>query len=166
MPRTNGFAKLCVAMLLIATSSTNARAQPETMKLKFGTWKLNLEKSKFPEGARPRSDTRIYADKGNGLMTSTHTAVDPKGEETLTTYAARFDGKEYPVVTRGSAASSGIAFHIIDAYSESFVLTRDGKIAVRGTTSISEDGRTLTMTLNRTNAQGKTERTINVYEKQ
>ena len=70
------------------------------------------------------------------------------------------------MVTRGSDALSTIAFQVIDAYSESFVLTRDGKVAVRGTTTISKDGKTMTMILNRTNGEGHTSQDIDVYEKQ
>ena len=97
---------------------------------------------------------------------STHTTVDQQGREALTIYVAKFDDKEYPVITKGSSAFSFITFHRIGEHSESFVLTRDGKVAVRGITSISKDGRTLTMTLNTTNAQGQTEQTIDIYEKQ
>ena len=161
---SNNVAKQLAAALLLAALSTPA-AQHK-MSLKFGTWKLNVQKSKFPAGAEPRSDTRIYEDRGGGVIMSTHTTVNRQGKEALTIYAAKFDGKEYPVVTRGSSALSTIAFHVIDDYSESFVLTRDGKAATRGTTSISKDGKTLTMTLDTTNAQGQTEHIIDIYEKQ
>jgi hypothetical protein len=152
-------------MLLLALFSAQAFAQ-DGLKLKFGTWHLNLEKSRFAPGSRPRSDTRIYEDRGGGVVMSRHTTLDQQGREALTIYVAKFDDKEYPVITKGSSAFSFITFHLIDAYSESFVLTRDGKLAVRGTTSISKDGKTLTMTLNTTNAQGQTGQSIDIYEKQ
>lgn len=150
---------------LLAACAHVALAQQE-MRLKFGTWKLNLQKSTFPAGKAPRSDTRIYEDRGGGVIMSTHITVDEQGKEALTIYAAKFDGKEYPVATRGSGALNTIAFQVIDDYSESFVLTRDGKVATRGTTSISKDGKTMTMMLNTTNAQGLPEQTIDIYEKQ
>ena len=98
---SNNVAKQLAAVLLLAALSTPA-AQHK-MSLKFGTWKLNVQKSKFPAGAEPRSDTRIYEDRGGGVIMSTHTTVDRQGKEALTIYAAKFDGKEYPVVTRGSS---------------------------------------------------------------
>src|SRR5580704_9168410 len=152
------------AMLLVALLAGQAFAQ-EGLKLKFGTWNLNLEESRFAPGSKPRSDIRIYEDRGDGVIMSTHTTVDQQGREALTIYAAKFDGKEYPVATRGSGAMSTIAFHVIDAYSESFVLTRDGKVAVRGTTTISKDGKTMTMILNRTNGDKQTSQDIDIYEK-
>ena len=97
---------------------------------------------------------------------STHTTVNQQGQVAITLYAAKFDGKEYPVATKGSGALSTISFRIMDSYSESFVLTQDGKVAVRGTTAVSKDGKKLTMTLNRTNAKGQTSRGISIYEKQ
>ena|SRR5579859_3673986 len=153
------------AILLLAELSTQAFAQ-DGMKLKFGTWKLNLKKSTFASGSKPRSDTRIYEDRGDGVIMSTHTTVDQDGREALTIYVAKFDDKEYPVITKGSSAFSFITFHKVDEHSESFVLTRDGKIAVRGTTTISKDGKTMTMILNRTNGEGQTLQDIDIYEKQ
>jgi hypothetical protein len=157
---------LLAGLLLLVLLPASGQA-PQGLQLKFGTWKLNLEKSKFPpETSPPQSDTRVYEDGGAGIIRSTHTTVNRAGEEALTTYSAKFDGKEYPVVTRGSSAPSSIAFHIINPYSESFVLTRDGKVVTRGTTAISKDGKTLTMTLNTINAKGQTSQGISIYEKQ
>jgi hypothetical protein len=107
-------AMLPVAMLL-ALLPAHVRAQQEILKAKFGTWKLNLQKSKFPAGAAPQSDTRVYEDRGDGVIMSTHTTVNQQGKEALTIYAAKFDGKEYPVATRGSGALSTISFRVIDA---------------------------------------------------
>jgi hypothetical protein len=158
--------KLIAGFMLLALLPLSGQA-PQGLQLKFGTWKLNLQKSKFPpETSPPQSDTRIYEDGGAAIIRSTHTTVNHQGEESLTTYSAKFDGKEYPVVTRGSNAPASIAFHIIDPYSESFVLTRDGKVATRGTTTISKDGKTLTMTLNTINAKGQTSQGISIYDKQ
>jgi len=157
--------KLLVGLVMFALLSANGIAQ-EGLRLKFGAWKLNLQKSTFPSDAAPQSDTRVYEDRSGGVIMSTHTTVNQQGQEALTIYAAKFDGKEYPVATRGSGALSTIAFHVIDPYSESFVLTRDGKVAVRGTTTVSKDGKTLTMTLNTTNAQGQISQGISIYEKQ
>ena len=157
--------KPLAGLMLLALLSASGHAQPG-LQLKFGTWKLNIQKSTFPPGTAPRSDTRIYEDRGGGVIMSKHTTVNQQGQEALTIYAAKFDGKEYPVATRGSGALSTIAFHVIDSYSESFVLTRDGKVATRGTTTVSKDGRTLTITLNTTNAQGQISQGISIYEKQ
>ena len=158
--------KPLVGWMLLAVMSLDGQAPPG-LELKFGTWKLNLQKSKFPSGTPPpQSDTRVYEDRGGGVVMSTHATVNQQGQEALTIYAAKFDGKEYPVATRGSGALSTIAFHVIDPYSESFVLTRDGKVATRGTTTISKDGKTLMMTLNTTDAKGHTSQGISIYEKQ
>jgi hypothetical protein len=158
--------KLLAGLLLLALLPLSGQA-PQGLQLKFGTWKLNLQKSKFPpDTSPPQSDTRVYEDGGAGIIRSTHTTVTGEGKEALTTYSAKFDGHEYPVVTRGSNAPSSIAFHIMNPYSESFTLTRDGKVATRGTTTISKDGKTLTMILNTVNAKGQTSQGISIYERQ
>jgi hypothetical protein len=162
---SDSIAKHFAAAVVMLWFSTHAFGQ-HRMNLKVGTWKLNVQKSQFPAGAEPQGDTRVYEDRGDGVIMSTHASVNHQGKESLTIYAAKFDGKEYPVVTRGSGALSTIAFHVIDDYSEAFVLTRDGRVAVRGTTSISQDGRTLTMTLDTTNTERKTGHIVDVYEKQ
>ena len=157
--------KIVAGLMLLALLPLSGQVQ-EGLHLKFGTWKLNLQKSTFAPGTAPKSDTRVYEDRGGGVVMSTHSTVNQQGQEALTIYAAKFDGKEYPVATRGLGAISTISFRVIDEYSESFVLTRDGKVAVRGATTVSKDGKTLTMTLNTTNAQGQTSQGISIYEKQ
>ena len=157
--------KLLTAFTMLAILSANGEAQ-EGLRLKFGTWKLDVQKSTFPSGTVPQSDTRVYEDRGGGVVMSTHTTVSQQGQIAITLYAAKFDGKEYPVATKGSGALSTISFHIIGPYSESFVLTRDGRVATRGTTTVSEDGKTLTMRLNTTTAEGQTSQGISIYEKQ
>lgn len=157
------FMKLLALAALLFLFSSEIRAQ-HGMKLKFGTWNLNLKKSNFAPGTKPRSDARVYEDQGNGFIRSRHMTISEKGEEAITIYSAKFDGKEYPVVTRGSGIPGTIAFHVIDANSESFVLTRNGKV-VRGTTTISMDGKTLTMTLNRIDEEGRSSQTIDIYDR-
>src|ERR1700722_11995543 len=86
--------KLLAGLLLLALLPLSGQA-PRGLQLKFGTWKLNLQRSKFPpETSPPQSDTRIYEDGGAGMIRSTHTTVNRQGEEALTTYSAKFDGKE------------------------------------------------------------------------
>ena len=154
---------MLAGLFLIVMSAQVGAAQNA---LKFGTWKLNLEKSKFDPGPPPRSDTRTYEDAGGGLVKSTHTTVSADGKESLTIYAAKFDGREYPVETKGSSTPGSIAFHVVDAYSESFVLKRGGKVATTGNTMVSKDGKTLTITTRSPGAQGRESNNINVYEKQ
>ena len=44
----------------------------------IGTWKLNLEKSRYPAGAAPKSATRTHAE-GAGGITTTVTGVSADG---------------------------------------------------------------------------------------
>lgn len=155
--------KLLMGLWLLAILVRTSGAQSP---LKFGTWKLNLEKSHFDPGPPPRRDTRIYQEAGGGLVKSTHTTVNAEGKESLTVYTARFDGREYPVETRGLNMPASIAFQVLDTYSESFVLKRGGRVAATGTTRVWKDGKTLTITTKSSDSQGRESNSINVYEKQ
>ncbi len=109
--------KLLAALTVLAILSPNGQSQ-NGLRLKFGTWKLNLHKSRFASGTEPQSYTRVYEDRGGGVVMSTHTTVNQQGQVAITLHAAKFDGK------------------------------------------------TLTMTLNTTNAEGKTSQGVSIYEKQ
>ena len=56
------------------TSPDAAQAGWET-----GTWKLNLAQSKFNPGPPPRSETRTWQDRGDGVQTFTAEGVDAQG---------------------------------------------------------------------------------------
>src|SRR5205807_10106945 len=47
----------------------------------IGTWKLNLEKSKFPPGAAPRSQTATFEQDGHNIK-NTNQTIDAQGNTT------------------------------------------------------------------------------------
>jgi len=149
-----------VAVLVALPLVTQAQSNP-----KFGTWKLNPAKSKL-NGPPPRSDTRVYEDRGSGVFHSTRTGVDARGEPFLSQYAAKVDGKEYPRLVKGSGAMSSIAFTMIDARSVAWTVKIDGEVAMTGTSVVSEDERMLTTTVRRADARGQRIETVSVYDKQ
>src|ERR1700758_4110315 len=62
----------------------------------LGTWKLNLEKSKFSPSAPVKSlTTTREASDGGVKVTSTGERAD--GTPINASYTAKYDGKEYPV---------------------------------------------------------------------
>ena len=69
------------------------RVSGQTRDPRIGRWQLNLSKSKFT-GTPPKSITRLYEDRGGGIVLYTGTAVTPTGTNvTLVLY--KLDGKEY-----------------------------------------------------------------------
>lgn len=132
---------------------------------KFSTWKLNPARSKL-NGPPPRTETRVYEDRGNGVFLSTRSGVNARGEPFFSQYAAQVDGKDYPRVVKGSGAVSSIALVAIDGRSEAWTVKVDGEVTITGTSVVSEDGLTLTTTVRRTDADGQTSETVSVYDKQ
>src|SRR4051812_23125445 len=62
----------------------------------FGTWKVNLEKSKYSPGPPPKSFIRKVEPSEGGLK-EIGDAVNAQGQATHSETSAKFDGKEYPV---------------------------------------------------------------------
>ena len=151
-----------LAIGLIATLSSLAGAQSNP---KIGTWKLNPSRSKL-DGPPPQNETRIYEDRGGGVIHSTRKGVNARGEPFLSQYASKADGKDYPRLVKGSGAVSSIALTTIDDHSVSWVVKIDGEVAMTGTSAVSEDGRTLTTTVRRKDASGQTIESVSVYDRQ
>jgi hypothetical protein len=125
-----------------------------------GTWKLNLEKSKFNPGPGPKSLTQaIEAAEDGEKVTTTGEAAD--GTPINGGFTAKYDGKYYPV-TGGPFDS--IAIKEVDANTHTAVTKKGGKVYGRGRSTVS--GNTLTLTGKGTDAEGKKFNNTAVYDKQ
>src|SRR6266446_3248132 len=61
----------------------------------LGTWKLNIEKSKYSPGPAPKSQVSKWELWEGGLKTTVD-GIDAQGKTTHTEQVANFDGKDYP----------------------------------------------------------------------
>lgn len=77
---------------------------------------------------------------------------------------AKYDGKDHPVT--GSNNWDTISLNRIDAYKVEFTFKKAGKVVYAGTSVISEDGKTRTITTTGVNAKGEKTSSIQIYEKQ
>jgi hypothetical protein len=125
----------------------------------FGKWKINISKTTNP----PQSETRVYEDRGGGLILSTRQGVDSQGRQYFSQYAAKHDGKEYPRMVKGAPGINTISFQQIDPYTSAYTLRTNGKVTATGRTTISRDGRVLTVET--TSVEGG-RRTVEVYDKE
>jgi len=135
MIRICAFAVAVVAIPAVA-------AQPS----KIGIWRLDLARSTLP-GAAPASDVRTYEDVGSGLVRSIHVTTGADGTVATTIYTAREDGKDYPMTDAAGHDAGSIALTRRSPLVQSFVTRRDGKVNANGTTTLSADGKTLTMVI-------------------
>jgi hypothetical protein len=139
----------------------------------LGSWKRNFEKSGAPQPGV--ISVRQYQDQGGGLMLHTIVTINPGGA-TFTFAAVRYDGKDYPVfvprtlgvfLDAGSKPARTVAFTRKDATTLEWTDRQNGRISSTGVNRVSEDGRTMTETVQQFDAQGKqTSSSVVVYDKQ
>jgi hypothetical protein len=129
----------------------------------IGTWKLNVAKSKYRPGPAPKGATITYEASGDGVKRTGET-VKADGQTTSFSYTAQYDGKDYPVT--GNPNADTIVLKRINDYTSEATLKRGGKVTTTARRVVSKDGKTLTLTLKGTNAQGQTVNSVSVYEKQ
>ena len=115
--------------------------------LKIGKWKLRVNP--------PAHGTREYEDRGDGVTVSTRQGVNARGEEYFSSYAAKVDGMEYPRQVKGSNAVNTIAFTRVDANTVAFTLRENSRVTATGSTSVSKDGKVLTVTTKGVNTAGQ-----------
>jgi hypothetical protein len=150
------------ALALLGVSLALAQA---TDKSYFGTWRLNVAKSKFDPGPGPKEQTRIHEDRGaEGIRITT------KGVGGTTTYTYKLDGMDVPVVNSAAPPNTKpgtIAIKGVDAFTVTFTQKNgEGKVTGTGTRTMSKDGKTMTITTKGTNPQGQPTSSNQVWEKQ
>jgi hypothetical protein len=104
-----------------------------------GTWKLNVEKSKFNAGAALTAGTRVYTE-ANGLYTLDEKLTGADGKD-MSLRAQYRNGKEEKQDTAGVTTLG----KKIDAKHWNFDLKKDGKVVGHVHRVISADGKTLTV---------------------
>lgn len=129
----------------------------------LGTWKLNLSKSSYSPGPAPKSQTRIYEAHPQGVQVTIKT-IHANGESTTVQHPVNYDGKEHPVTGGGQA--DAIALQKIDDYTAESTLKHASKIIGSNRRSVSQDGKTMTITYQGTDGKGRSVKNTAVYEKQ
>ncbi len=129
----------------------------------LGTWKLNLEKSKYSPGPAPKSLTLKYEASQGGIR-HTFDGVDAEGKATHGGYSSKFDGKDVPF--EGNPDADTHAPKKIDDNSFENVWKKGGKVTVTVKAVVSKDGKTFTVSLTGKNAKGETVNNTAVFEKQ
>ena len=130
-----------------------------------GTWKLNLEKSKFPAGMAPKSLTRTVSADGDKITYS----FEGEGAEGPVKYGftVMFDGKDYEVAGNGMPyGADHIAIKRMSAHKYTATLKKDGKVIGTSVATVSADGKTTTLEGKSTDAKGNSSDSTSVYDKQ
>jgi|ERR1051326_7260381 hypothetical protein len=127
-----------------------------------GTWKLNEAKSKIPAGAA-KNTTVVYTAEGDKYKCIVD-GVDSSGKPTHNEWTGKMDGKPYPVT--GDQNSDMRTIQKVDADHYKITGQKGGKTTLTGNVAFSNGGKTRTLTLQGTDADGKKTSATYVYDKQ
>ena len=125
-----------------------------------GTWELNLAKSnRDPNMPKVQKQTIVYSPEGSGLKAVV--TIDGKSAGAPTIY----DGKEHERTgtTVGEYTKAKATAH---ANTLETVFTKDGKVVRTRKNTLSPDGRTMTVVMEATAANGAKIHNVDVFDKQ
>ena len=130
----------------------------------LGNWKMDAAKSKFDPGPAPKSEVRAFEATSDGSTKSTVQTTTASGAAATRIATYKDDGKSYPV--QGSANYDSIAVMRVSASQMKTTLMRSGKTIGDISSSVSKDGKVLTMTYTFTTPSGVKEHDVFVYDRQ
>ena len=128
-----------------------------------GSWKLNIEKSKYIQGQAPKSTTLVYETAGEGIKVTVD-QMPFDGPAVHYAYTANYDGKDVPVV--GNPLADTSARTRVNATTTNLVNKKGGQVMSTVTLVDSADGKTLTITTTGKDAAGQKIDSVAVYDKQ
>ncbi|HYR45198.1 MAG TPA: hypothetical protein VER98_19350 [Terriglobia bacterium] len=166
---------LIVAGILFSIACAGLLAQtPAGKNPIIGTWRLNLEKSKFESGSPPKQQTRQYSQRRDGLIVANIWSTNAQGNPSFTQTVSKYDGKEYGQYNQttletfqatGTQTGNTQAFVMVDAYTVDITNKVDGRVATTSRRTVSEDGKTMTHVVKGTNAQDKPYTNVLVFDR-
>jgi hypothetical protein len=129
-----------------------------------GTWTLDLAKSKLDSNQPAlKSSVRTYTATADGLKVSIH-SVDADGTAHDTGSTFTYDGKPHPV--SGTTDYDTIAVTRVGTNDSKTELIMSGKVIGHLTRVVSKDGKSMTITVDETNAKGAKVHEVTVFERQ
>jgi hypothetical protein len=149
-------------ILLIAALCLLGTALCVAQNANMGSWKLNDAKSKMAPGS-PVNTTVVYEAAGDSVKVTTD-GTGSDGKPAHSEWTGKFDGKDYPVT--GDPSADTRAYTKVNDQTLSLTNKKDGKVTVSGRAVVSADGKTRTVTLDRTDEAGKKVTSTAVYDKQ
>jgi len=134
----------------------------QTTNPRIGTWQLNVAKSKYSPGPAPKSQMLKIEASGEGEKVTSE-SISAAGAKTVTQYTANYDGKDYPLT--GAETADMVSLKRVDANTSERIDKKGGKVVQTFRRVVSMDGKTMTVTIKGTNAQGQTMNNVVVFEK-
>ena len=148
-----GFGVVLAAAAVVSAQGANHR---------LGTWHLNVAKSTYSPGPAPKSQVLTIEAAGAGEKVTSE-SVSATGAKTVSVYTANYDGKPYPIT--GSETADTVTLKRVDANTSERTDSKGGKAVQTFIRVVSKDGKTMTVTIKGTNAQGQAVNNVVVFEK-
>ena len=156
--RPLGFVLLVIGLTL-STFTLTALAQHDPEELLVGTWVLDVNASRYLPGPAPRSETRVYT-KGAGGINGVVKRTQSDGKVLTIEYLANTDREQ---MVTGTPEYDAVKLRQIDPFTSEALLTHGGATFGVATRIISRNGRSMTITFRRPDADVLN---VAVYRKQ
>ena len=152
--------KTKIAVVAVALSFVTAAAS-FAANPHIGTWKLNEVNSKTPAGMG--KNTMVVYEEQKDKMKVIVDGVDKDGKPTHSVWVGKTDGKAYPA--KGNLPYNSVAYKVVNDRTNDITVMKDGKIGWTGQITVAADGKSRTVTINGTDANGKKFKGKAVYDK-
>jgi hypothetical protein len=151
------------ALFVVAIAATSLSAQENPF---LGTWKLNVEKSKYVGAAAPKSQTRTVAAQGNGVKYSFE-GVTADGKPFAFSFVSYYDKTNAAITGTGTpAGADAINLKRVNPNKTEGTLWKGGKELGKVTAEVSKDGKVTTVRGKGKTVDGKEYSTESVYDRQ
>ena len=148
--------------VLAVVCSTSLHAQTNPL---VGTWKLNLEKSKFDPGPAPKSLTRTVVAQGDGVKYA-FDGIAADGKPVAYGFSVQFDGKDNPISGSMPSGADTISAKRINSNRYEATLRKGDKLIGTSKVTVSKDGKVTTVDATGVTATGAKTHDVQVYDKQ
>jgi hypothetical protein len=109
-----------------------------------------------------KNTTVTYTEQGDKIKVTVE-GVDKDGKPTHSVWVGKFDGKAYPA--KGNLPYNSIAYRMVNERTNDITAMKDGKTMWTGRIAVAADGKSRTVTINGTDANGKKVKSKAVYDK-
>ena len=154
---------MILGMAAVAFAASMASVSAQSKNPGMGTWKLNVEKSKYSPGPAPKSLTATFEAAGKGQKLKT-VGVNADGSPSATEYTAEYDGKDYPI--KGSPVADTVSLVRTDAHTYVRTDKKNGKVVQTLTRVLGNDNKTFTVAVKGATPKGEPINNMLVFEKQ
>ena len=153
-----------LAFVAIAVLAFACAARVLAQNPLVGTWKLNVEKSKYNPGPAPKSMTRTVEADGE-KMKYTFEGVAADGSPVSYSFTVGVDGKDYPITGAAPTGANTVSAKQTGPSSTEATFKKDGKPVLIAKVKVSADGKVTTISQASAHGAGSINNTL-IYEKQ